>query len=252
MKKLLVPLLLLAACKPKVPSHVIQPGKMEDVLYDYYLSHAMSINPGNEGNDYSREYHHRLALKKHGYTQADFDTSMVWYYNHLEDLFRIYEHVQKRLSDDALAQGASIREIQQFTTYSHRSDTTDVWEGKRFLLLYPQAPFHIYQFRQRADSSYHAGDSFLFSYGTTFLVQSGSRNALVYLSFAYDNDTIITRNFAVPPSGNGLIRVPEENHALKELRGYIIMNRRDDHRSDNLCMLFLDRIQLLRIRKKNN
>ena len=244
-------LLLLAACKPKVPSQVIQPDEMEDVLYDYYLSHGMFITPGEEGGNYSREYYHRLALKKHGYTQADFDTSMVWYYNHLEDLFRIYERVQHRLSEDALAQGTSVRELQQFTTYSHRSDTTDVWEGKRFLLLYPQAPFHIYQFRQRADSSYHAGDSFLFTYGITFLVQSGSRNAQVYLSFTYDNDTIITRNYAIPSSGQGIVRVPEENHAVKELRGYIIMNRRDIQRSDNeVCMLFLDRIQLLRIRKK--
>ena len=147
---------LLAACKPRIPSQVIQPDDMEDVLYDYYLAHGMSISPGEEGDRYNREYYHRLALKKHGYTQADFDTSMVWYYNHLEDLFRIYERVQHRLSDDALAQGTSIRELQQYTTYSHLSDTADVWEGKRNLLLYPQAPFHIYQFRQRADSSYQA------------------------------------------------------------------------------------------------
>jgi len=243
---------LLAACKPRIPSQVIQPDDMEDVLYDYYLASGMSISPGEEGDRYNREYYHRLALKKHGFTQADFDTSMVWYYNHLEDLFRIYERVQHRLSDDALAQGTSIRELQQYTTYSHLSDTADVWEGKRNLLLYPQAPFHIYQFRQRADSSYHAGDSFLFAYGSTFLVQSGSRNAQVYLSFTYDNDTIITRNYAVPASGKGVVRVPEEDHALKELRGYIIMNRRDQHMENDVCMLFLDNIHMLRIRKKNH
>ena len=84
---------------------------MEEVLYDYYLSNGMAITPGEEGGNYTREYYHRLALKKHGYTQADFDTSMVWYYNHLEDLFRIYERVQHRLGEDALAQGTSIREL---------------------------------------------------------------------------------------------------------------------------------------------
>ena len=65
---------LLAACKPKVPSQVIQPDDMEEVLYDYYLAHGMSIKPGEEGDRYNREYYHRLALKKHGYTQADFDS----------------------------------------------------------------------------------------------------------------------------------------------------------------------------------
>lgn len=246
-------LLLLAACKPEVPNQVIQPGEMEDVLYDYYLAQGMSYVPTEESAEYTREYNRRLALKKHGYTQADFDSSMVWYFNHLEDLFKIYERVQHRLGEDALAQGTSVRELQQFTTYLHTSDTTDVWEGKRYLLLYPQAPFHIYQFKQTADSSYHVGDSFIFTYGSTFFMQSGTRNAQVYLALTYDNDSVVTRNYAVPPSGIGSIRFPSENHALKEFRGYVIMNRRGAQKMDNeVCMLFLDRLQLLRIRKKKD
>ena len=177
---------------------------------------------------------------------------MVWYYNHLEDLYKIYERVQHRLSEDALAQGTSVRELQQFTkTYSHNSDTTDVWDGKRYLLLYPQAPFHVYQFKQKADSTYHAGDSFLFTYNSNFLVQSGSRNANVFLTMTFENDSVVTRNYAVPPSGMGTIRIDNVDYPLKELRGYIIMNRRDSRNMENeVCMLFLDRIQLLRIRKK--
>ena len=96
------------------------------------------------------------------------------------------------------------------------------------------------------------GDSFLLTYGVTYFVQSGSRNAQVYLALRYDNDSVATRDYAIPPSGMGTIRIPEEDHALKELRGYIIMNRRGSEAMDNaVCMLFLDRIQLLRIRKKN-
>ena len=34
---------LLAACKPRIPSQVIQPDDMEDVLYDYYLASGMSL-----------------------------------------------------------------------------------------------------------------------------------------------------------------------------------------------------------------
>ena len=47
-------------------------------------------------------------------------------------------------------------------------------------------------------------------------------------------------------------KVPEVDHRLKELRGFIILNRRDDnHVETDECMLFLDRIHFLRIRKKN-
>ena len=245
-------LLLLVACKPEVPSQIIQPDEMEDVLYDYYLAEGMSFPTADESKDYNQEYYQRLALDKYGYTQADFDSSMVWYYNHIEDLFRIYERVQHRLGEDALAQGTSVRELQQYIkTYSQNSDTTDVWEGKRYLILYPQAPFHIYQFGMKADSSYHAGDSFLFSYGSKFLMQSGSRNAVVFMSLTYANDSVVTRNYAVPPSGMGTIRFNDVEYPLKEMRGYIIMNRRGSENVDNeVCMLLLDRIQLLRIRKK--
>ena len=245
--------LLLAACKPEVPSQVIQPGEMEDVLYDYYLAQGMSMPTSEESGEYRETYNRKLVLDKYGYTQADFDSSMVWYYNHLEDLYKIYERVQHRLGEDALAQGTSVRELQQFTkTYSQTSDTTDVWEGKRYLLLYPQAPFHIFSFKQKADTTYHAGDSFIFTYGTNFLVQSGSRSAVVFLSLTYANDSVVTRNYAVPPSGMGTIRVNDVDYPLKDLRGYIIMNRRSSQNMDNeVCMLFLDRIQLLRIRKKH-
>jgi len=34
-------LLLLMACTPSVPSDVIQPGDMEDILYDYHVAKAM-------------------------------------------------------------------------------------------------------------------------------------------------------------------------------------------------------------------
>jgi hypothetical protein len=244
-------MVFLSACKPQVPPEYLQPDEMEDLMYDYYVSQGIS-NSRAGTTDYDRRYNMQTVLKKYGLTNDDFDSTLVYYYNHMELMNEIYSRIQKRLGDEAILLGASEGEVERFTTQSVSGDTTDVWEGKRNLLLYPQAPFHIYQFRQRADSSYHAGDSFLFAYGSTFLVQSGSRNAQVYLSFTYDNDTIITRNYAVPASGKGVVRVPEEDHALKELRGYIIMNRRDQHMENDVCMLFLDNIHMLRIRKKNH
>lgn len=50
MRKLLalsLALLLMVACKPQVPSDYLQPGEMEDILYDYHLAQAMAQR--NEG-----------------------------------------------------------------------------------------------------------------------------------------------------------------------------------------------------------
>ena len=34
-------ILLIMACTPKVPSQFIQPGEMDNILYDYHLAQAM-------------------------------------------------------------------------------------------------------------------------------------------------------------------------------------------------------------------
>ena len=88
---LAVALMLLSACKPQVPSQYIQPSDMEDLLYDYYVSQglAVDVNPTVSGEN-TRQYNVNLVLKKYNVTQADFDSSLVYYYNHIEDLYKIY------------------------------------------------------------------------------------------------------------------------------------------------------------------
>ena len=72
----------MTACKPSVPSQFIQPGEMEDILYDYYVSQGMvDVTATNDQErDYKRELYFATVLKKYGKSQADFDSSMVYYY----------------------------------------------------------------------------------------------------------------------------------------------------------------------------
>ena len=57
-------LILLSACKPGVPREFIQPGDMEDILYDYYVSQGMASVPGfNSGSeDYRRDLYFNAVL----------------------------------------------------------------------------------------------------------------------------------------------------------------------------------------------
>jgi hypothetical protein len=39
-------------CKPSVPSEFIQPGDLEDILYDYHVAQAMANEaPSNSGEE---------------------------------------------------------------------------------------------------------------------------------------------------------------------------------------------------------
>ena len=249
---LLVALMLLSACKPKVPSQYIQPSDMEDLLYDYYVSQGLSadVNPA-EGGEYARQYNINLVLKKYEVTQADFDSSLVYYYNHIEELYKIYENVQKRLSEEAVDLGAPSSEVMRYTTQSLTGDTAEVWQGPRHLVVLPQPPYNICQFTQKADTSYHQGDSYLMTCNSTFLAQSGSRNATLVLSVRYDNDSIITQNMTIAPSGSTTLRIPVCNLKAKEFKGYVYMARRQGQDNMNdMCLLFLNDIQFVRFHHK--
>ena len=243
-------MLLLSACKPQVPSKYLQPDEMENLMYDYYLSQGIS-NSQPRTTDYDRRYNMQAVLKKYGLTNAEFDSTLVYYYNHMELMDAIYSNIQKRLGDAALELGASEGEVERFTTQSASGDTTDVWEGKRQLMLLPIPPYHIVQFSQKADTSYYKGDSFLLTLGSRFLVQSGSRNATVYLAVTYENDSVISATTPINVSGGTTLRINACDQKAKRLDGYIYMPRRDQtDNASEIPLLLLDRIQLMRFHHK--
>lgn len=238
--------LLLVACKPTIPGDVIQPDDMEDLLYDYYVAQGIRSDH-SQGEDYRLQYNHGLVFKKYGVTEAQFDSSMVYYYNHLEDLYKIYERVQKRLSEDAVELGASSSEVERYMTHSLSGDTADIWTARRHHILFPQSPYNVYQFSQKADTACHKNDSYMLTFGCSFLVQSGSRNATVLLSVVYENDSVITQSISVPMMGIAKLNIPICSLRPKEFKGYLYMGMRQGQDNDNdMCMFMADHIQLIR------
>lgn len=249
---LAVGLLLLAACKPKIPKEYIQPDEMEDLLYDYYVAQSMPTRTSSkEDIDYGQRYHTSLVLKKYGRTQAELDSSMRYYYINMEEFQKILSNVKKRLSDEALELGASTVEVERYTTQSLSGDTTDVWEGAKQMVILPQPPYNVQQFSLKADTSYHQGDSFLMTFGNTFLVQSGSKNAWVVLSVYYEGDSIITHHMNISPTVTTTLRIPSCKLKAKELKGYVYLPKRQGFDNENdMCLLLLDHIQLVRFHHK--
>lgn len=238
--------LLLSACKPSIPTEIIQPDDMEDLLYDYYVAQNITGDQ-RDGYDYRAKYNNGLVFKKHGVTEAEFDSSLVYYYNHIEDLYKIYESVQARLSNEAIELGASVGDVERYMKRSLSGDTMDIWTGHRHHLLFPQPPYNIFQFVQKADTACRANDSYMMTFGSSFLVQSGSRSATALLSVVYENDSVLTKSISVPLSGTINLDIPECGLRAKEFRGYFYMPERQgaDNASD-MCLYMADHIQLMR------
>ena len=240
---------LLSSCKPSVPPEYIQPDDMEDLIYDYHL--AQGIASQQDGNqDYNRELTFELVLKKHGLTQAQFDSSLVYYYTRADRFQEIYKHVQERLDTEAEKYGAATNDI-RITANSLSGDTTDVWKGNRALMLINDRPYHLYQFSQKADTSYRAGDSFMMSLNSTWLMQQGNRQASIYLAITYENDSTVKQYSTISTSGPTTLRVPYCKERVKEIKGFMMCGMRPNNdNSSNLCLLFMNDIQLIRFRNK--
>ena len=247
---LAVGMVIFSACKPTVPSRYLQPDEMEDLMYDYFVSRGI-VDTKHGMSDYQNRYNIEAVLRKHGLTQAEFDSSLVYYYNHMEEMNVIFTNIQKRLSEEALQLGASEGEVERFTILSISGDTTDVWEGHRQLMLMPIPPYHVVQFSQKADTSFHAGDSFLLTFSSQYLAQSGSRNANVGLYVTYDNDSVASATSVINSAGNTTLRLVSCSLKVKKIDGFFYMAHRDKSDNENdMCLLFLNRIRLMRFHEQ--
>jgi hypothetical protein len=248
---LVLGLIFVAACTPSVPEQYIQPDDMEDILYDYHVSQGMAVKETG-GTDYYRNLYFKAVLEKYGVTQEEFDSSLVYYYTRADKFISMYKNVQERLAEEALVRGASVSEVNRYTSTSLSGDTADIWEGQRTAVLMAQRPYHLMQFYQKADTSYHAGDSFLMTFNNTFLAQSSSRQTYLYMAVTYENDSTYSQQTTIGGQTTAL-RVPVCKLAVKDIRGYILMGARLDERemkSNDVCLLFLDNIRLIRFHNK--
>lgn len=246
-------LVALIACKPSVPSRFIQPDDMEDILYDYHIAQTMAREEATgETGDYVRSKYFLAVLKKYDVTEAEFDSSLVYYYSHVDELKKIYVRVNERLSDEAKSLGASVGAISRYSQYSDTGDTANIWKDATDVLLMPRPTINRFDFVVKADSSFLVGDSFMFQFVSEYLWQSGSRDAIVCIVSQYEGDSIIQTVNHVSVSGISQIRVPaNRENKLSKMTGFIYLNDGGDA-SDTRKMMFISQIQLIRFHNKTN
>ena len=239
-------LMLIAGCKPTVPSRYIQPGELEDILYDYHLADAMASVSGNDSVNMVK--YHTAVLQKHGYTEADFDSSLVYYLRHTEQLKTIYENLAKRFRDESVALGGSAGDT--FANVGLTGDTANVWREETSLVLAPQKPFNQHSFSLKADSAFHKGDVLMLDFNSDFIYQDGMRDGVVMLSVRFSNDSIASQTVHLSTGGHSSLRVSDDDRlGIKEVRGFFMLSRSQSP-SENLTtlkLMIVSGIRLLRM-----
>ena len=242
-------LMMAVGCKPKVPSEYVQPGELEDMLYEYHVAEAMARNGNPPDENYKQTEYFQAVLEKHHVTEAVFDSSLVYYYSHADRLKELYLSVHERLVNDAKKLGASVGDINRYSQFNETGDTANIWRDETAMLLIPRPTKNRFDFVVKADSTFMLGDSFMFQFMTEHIWQSGSKDAVVCIKTIYERDSVIQSVNHVSISGISQLRVPSNNTLkIKELRGFIYMPQGDDD-MDARRLMFISQLQLVRFHR---
>ncbi len=241
-------LLLIAGCKPTIPSKYLSKGEMENLLYDYHIAQAMADQSSNPGMN--AEIYRTAVLKKHHVTEAEFDSSLVYYTRHTELLHGIYENLTERLQNEAQAQGSSVNAFGS----DEQGDTANVWRGDPALVLSPDEPFNYYSYSVPTDSSFHAGDHIILDFDAQFIFQDGMRDGVVVLAVQFKNDSISSSLIHIMNTQHYHLEVDDmDSLGIKSVRGYFLLPDNDDPGAGatTLKLMFIQNIKLIRMHVKS-
>ena len=243
-------LLGLAGCGKEIPSDIIQPSEMESLLYDYHLATTM----GNDlpyGETYKKEAYLDYVFDKHHVTEAEFDSSMVWYTRHTYHLVTIYENVQKRFEEDEKHLRMQMSKVSGQVAVSLSGDSVDVWQDQPICWLSSGTWTNKLVFDLKADTSFKPKDALVFEAGFLFMPQHNpSAKAVIGLNFYFENDSVMGKTQVVTASGpQRLYFKPDSAFQFKNVSGFVYYT--DDQKHPEASLLLHD-IRLMRYHDKNN
>lgn len=98
--KILVVLLILTACGKQPPKTLIPEDRLVPMIVDFHLILSMQQSPDFRvlTQDYDSIDAYSRIFEKHGYSQAEFDSTIAWYTQNTGLFLEIYDEVIMQLS----------------------------------------------------------------------------------------------------------------------------------------------------------
>ena len=242
-------LILFAACDDH-PQNVLSRGKMEDVLYDYHIMQGIVNDLPAEEREAKGQDYMNAVFEKHGITEAQFDSSIVYYNRHTKDLHKIYSNLKERYT-------AVNEEIQlvngnndMMAIFSTGGDTTNLWNSAKLLTLRNKELLNKESFTIHADTSFRRRDQFILTLSPVFIKERREDydiNLHVGLSVLYASGKHIGTTRVINNDGTQQLTLQTSNDEdIKSITGFFYYKGKKESR--NLCLI--DNISLIRMHEK--
>ena len=234
---------VLSACGKKIPDDIIQPDAMQDLLYDYHLASTMSSSlPYTES--YQKDAYFDYVFQKHHVTEAEFDSSMVWYTRHAEELATIYRSLQERLEREEKQMKEQVAKRDNQIDVSMSGDTVDVWQDRTLYWLSASSLTNKVVFDLKTDTTFKPQDAMELQADFHFIPSKAtSGKAVMALNFYFDNDSVqgLTR-IVTRPGKQRLYLRPDSAFTIQSISGFIYYSN-NEHPD---ASLLVDDIRLTR------
>lgn len=249
---LLLVTLFVAGCEVKIPEYVIEPDRMETILYDYHLAQAISSSLGG-ASDYQTKLYCENVFSKHGITKEEFDTSMVYYTRYPGKMKPIYENLSKRMESE-------VGELQALVDKSSGElnleasdfigDTVNLWQARGVNLLASNVMLNKIEFVYSSEGLFNAGDSVSLNFGVHFMKPDTADYAQIAhaaILYEYSDSTMRSVGRAIGRDGFYSLAVESDTaKTIKEVRGFIYYNDKD---TLFRCRMLISNLKVERIRE---
>ena len=225
MKKLvylIIALFVLAACSHD-PDYVIGEKDMVDLLVDVHKAEAVIESNYNQYSSKADKKKLREAVfLKHGITQEQFDTNLVWYGHHIEDYMKIYEQVVERHKAEN-EEARTLLAEDNSQTMSQPGDSVDVWKQRRAHVFDTRQASNLLTFAIAPDENFRTRDYFELRF-KVLLLPKLSVKPQVYLAARHINHDIVYNQLDIDREGwHSLPLQTDSAMALSRINGYIVL-----------------------------
>lgn len=158
-------MLLLWSCHG-TPSYVIPPGKMAQLLADIHIGEAV-VNSDIQAyaTDSQRRALKQSIFIKHGVTNDQVDTSMMWYGRHIDKYHEVYDQTIKILEKriEQTEKTGALPKLAQQQTVSQDADSANMFDHIITRRISPLTASENYDFHFRTDRNWERGDIYRLS-----------------------------------------------------------------------------------------
>ena len=219
------------------PSGVPSRGRMENLLYDYHKAQAM-IDISSLSNTVDGERYMLGVLAKYDMDSEMFDSAMIWYNAHPDDLQKIYQNIEERLKAEDEELQAHVGTSEMTAIYGEGGDTTNLWNGFKLIALRPDRLHNLERFTLKADTSYRHNDHFTLTADAKFIKEDVNSSGTLTVCLAVHTKDGKVFSQVSQASGNEILRLSVNQSSesdISEISGFFYY--RDNSSTKSICIV---------------